>query len=73
MYNDALIPQTEQWARAALDAYEVGKVEFDTMIKAQIQLLKFELQAQRYLFNIYQKRADLEEMIGQPLIEEQGD
>ncbi|MGB9500255.1 MAG: TolC family protein [Dissulfuribacterales bacterium] len=73
LYNDALIPQTKQWARAALDAYEVGRVEFDTMIKAQIQLLKFELQAQRYLFNIYQKRADLEEMIGQPLAEEQGD
>ncbi|MBC2714466.1 MAG: TolC family protein [Desulfobacteraceae bacterium] len=73
LYNDALIPQTKQWARAALDAYEVGKVEFDTMIKAQTQLLKFELQAQRYLFNIYQKRADLEEMIGQHLTEEQGD
>jgi len=67
LYTDSLIPQSQQWARAAIDSYEVGKIEFDTMINAQIQLIKFELQKQHYLFDIYQKRAALEEMIGQPI------
>jgi len=47
----------------------VGKVEFNTMINVQIRLLRFELQADRYLFQIYQKRAELEEVLGGPLIE----
>jgi len=67
LYADALMVQAEQWARSSLAAYEVGKVEFNTMINAQIRLLRFELQAERYLFSIYQKRADLEEVLGGPL------
>jgi outer membrane protein TolC len=64
---DALVLQAEQWARSSLAAYEVGKVEFNTMINAQVRLLRFELQTDRYLFNIYQKRAELEEVLGGPL------
>lgn len=67
LYRSALLRQADQWARAAKDAYEVGKVEFDTMINAQIQLLKFELQAEKYLFDIYKKRAKLESIVGVPL------
>jgi outer membrane protein TolC len=66
LYTDALVLQTEHWARSSLAAYEVGAVEFNTMINAQIRLLRFELQADRYLFSIYQKRAELEEVIGGP-------
>jgi cobalt-zinc-cadmium efflux system outer membrane protein len=64
---DALIVQAEQWARSSLSAYETGNVEFNTMINAQIRLLRFELQAQNYLFNLYKKRADLEEVLGEPI------
>jgi cobalt-zinc-cadmium efflux system outer membrane protein len=67
LYADALIVQTELWARSSLAAYEVGKIEFNTMISAQIRLLRSELQAQRYLYSIYQKRAELEEVLGGPL------
>jgi outer membrane protein TolC len=67
LYIKALLVQSEQWARSSLAAYEVGKVEFNTMIKAQIQLLRAELQAKRYLYTIYQKLAELEEIIGGPL------
>jgi outer membrane protein TolC len=67
LYNESLLPQAVQWARAAKDAYEVDKVEFDTMIDAQIRLLRFELQAQKYLFDIYKKRAELETVIGKSL------
>ena len=67
LYTDALLVQSEQWARSSLAAYEVGKVEFNTMINAQIRMLRVELQAKRYLYNIYQKRAELEETLGGPL------
>jgi outer membrane protein TolC len=65
---DALIVQAEQWARSSLTAYEVGKVNFNTMINAQIRLLRFELQAENYLFSLYKKRAELEELLGAPLL-----
>jgi outer membrane protein TolC len=67
LYTDALLVQSEQWARSSLAAYEVGKVEFNTMINAQIRMLRIELQAKRYLYTIYQKRAELEETVGGPL------
>ena len=66
LYMDALLVQSEQWAHSALAAYEVGKVEFNTMISAQIRLLRDELRAKRYVYTIYQKLADLEEVIGGP-------
>lgn len=67
LYTDELIPQAEQWARSALDAYEVGKVPFDTMIDAHIRLLRYERDASRFKFTIYQKRAALEALVGGPL------
>jgi len=65
---DALMVQAEQWAYSSLSGYEVGKVEFNTMINAQIRLLRFELQAQRYLFDLYEKQVELEEVLGQLLV-----
>jgi cobalt-zinc-cadmium efflux system outer membrane protein len=67
LFTDALIVQADQWANSSLAAYEVGSLEFNTMINSQIQLLRFELKAENYLFNIYQKRAELEEVLGGPL------
>ena len=65
---DALIVQAEQLAQSSLAAYKVGKVEFATMIRARVQLLRLELQAEKYLFNIYQNLAELEEIIGGSLL-----
>lgn len=67
IYKRTLIVQADQWARSSLAEYEVGKIEFNTMINAQLRLLKFDLQAETYLFNIYQKRAELEEILGSSL------
>jgi outer membrane protein TolC len=64
LFNEALLLQADQWASSSLSAYEVGAVEFNTMIGAQIQLLRFELQTANYMFRIYQKRAELEETLG---------
>ena len=67
LFSDALLLQAEQWANSSLSAYEVGKLEFNTMIGAQIRLLRFELQTSNFIFKIYQKRAELEEVLGGPL------
>jgi cobalt-zinc-cadmium efflux system outer membrane protein len=67
LLTDALLLQAEQWARASMAAYVVDKVEFNTVINAQIRLLQIELMARKYLFDLYQRRAELEEIVGGPL------
>jgi outer membrane protein TolC len=64
LFEDALVLQAEQWARSSLSAYEVGSVEFNTLIEARVQKLRFDLQADRYLYNIYKKCAELETIVG---------
>ena len=68
LITDALIVQAEQWARSSLTAYEVNKVNFNTTITAQVRLLRFELQSENYLFSLYKKRAELEEVLGASLL-----
>ena len=68
LITEALIVQAEQWARSSLTAYEVGKINFNSTINAQIRLLRFELQSENYLFSLYKKRAELEEFLGAPLL-----
>jgi outer membrane protein TolC len=67
LFSEALLLQADQWARSSQSAYEVGSIEFNTMINAQIRLLRFELQADNYLFETYRKRAQLEELLGGPV------
>jgi outer membrane protein, heavy metal efflux system len=67
LFNEALLLQADQWANSSLSAYEVGKLEFNTMITARIRLLRFELQTSNFMYKIYQKRAELEEVLGGPL------
>ena len=64
LFTEALLLQADQWARSSQSAYEVGSVEFNTMISAHIRLLRFELQADKYLYDVYQRRAELEEILG---------
>jgi len=67
LFKEALLLQADQWARSSQSAYEVGSLEFNTMINAHIRLLRFELQADKYLYDVYQKRAELEEILGGPI------
>jgi outer membrane protein TolC len=67
LVKDVMIVQTAQWSQSALYAYEVGKLEFNSMINAQIRLLRAELISDRYLYSLYKKRAELEEIVGKPL------
>jgi outer membrane protein TolC len=69
LYTVELIPQARQWARSAFDAYEVGGVAFDAMIEARLRVLRYERQAARLLYTVYQKRAQLGALAGGPLPE----
>jgi outer membrane protein TolC len=64
LFSGGLLEQTANWSLSALSAYEVGKVDFDTMIKAHLRTLRFELQAERYRFQLYQKLTELETLAG---------
>ncbi len=43
-----------------------GKAGIQHHDRAQIRLLRFELQTENFIFRIYQKRAELEEVLGGP-------
>ncbi len=64
LYKNRLIPQSIKWAQSAVSDYEVGKTDFNTMINARVQPLKFELKAKKYLFEILKKRSELDELTG---------
>ena len=67
LYRDGLLIQADHWAKSSLAAYEVDKVEFNTMLEAQLQLLRFGLQARRYQTVMLQKRAELDLVTGKIL------
>ena len=64
LYTDALLVQAGQWAESARFSYEVGKVNFNTMVSAQLQELKLERQAKQYLYLFYRKMALLDNLLG---------
>lgn len=67
LFHKALSVQAANLADASLSAYSVGKVEFNTMLSARIRLLRIELQAENYKYQIYKKLAELEELVGTKL------
>ena len=64
LFRDALLVQVDSWAESALVSYEVGKLEFNSMISAQLRQLQFELQKLRYKTTILQNLAELDEILG---------
>ncbi len=64
LFRQALSLQATHLADASLAAYSVGKVEFNTMLSARIRLLRIELKAENYKYQVYKKVAELEELIG---------
>ena len=64
LYSEALLVQAGQWAESARFSYEVGKVNFNTMVSAQLQELKLERQAKQYFYQYYRKMAVLDNLLG---------
>ena len=67
LFKSGLVAQTDLWSRSSLAAYEVGKLEFGTMINAHVRRLRFELQAEKFRFQAYQRLAELEALTGTAL------
>ena len=68
LFRDALIPQTEQSFKAALSAYEVGKIEFIGLMEAARSTRDIKLGYYRALVDYEQRLADLERAVGRDLI-----
>jgi outer membrane protein TolC len=69
LFRDALLVQADSWAESALVSYEVGKLEFNSMISAQLRQLQFELQTLRYKTTVLQNLAELDEILGRLPVE----
>lgn len=72
IYKDKLIPSARDMAGSAQSDYEVGQSEFGPMISAHINALSMELSADKLLFDLAQRRAELGELLGTLLDEQQG-
>lgn len=66
LFKNALTLQADQLAEASLSAYSVGKVEFNTMLSARIQTLRYQLQTEKYRYQVLKKHAELLELTGEP-------
>ena len=66
-YTDVMINQAADLARSSMSSYQVGKLAFDIMIRAQIRQIEVELKSDQYLRMIYTKQAELEELTGRPI------
>ncbi len=64
LYKQTILVQADQWAQSALNAYEVGKVDFGTMLSAQLRVLALERQTKQYQFQYYRKLSGLDEILG---------
>ena len=71
-YKEVMINQAADLARSSMSSYQVGKLAFDIMIRAQIRRLDVELKADRYLQMIYTKMARIDELLANPITDSIG-
>jgi cobalt-zinc-cadmium efflux system outer membrane protein len=67
LYQSSIIPQAEQALAAAIAAYQVGKVDFITLLSNQIALLNFEIKQYHHLTEGEKALARLEATVGKRL------
>jgi outer membrane protein TolC len=65
--GDALLPQTELIYRSALAGYEVGRVDFATLLDSQRQLRRLRIDRLRLQAEQRQRLADIERLVGEDL------
>ncbi|MFO7964954.1 MAG: TolC family protein [Desulfobacterales bacterium] len=68
LYEKGLLVQARQWAQAAQSAYSVDEIEFNTMINARLRLLRFQIQQEKYRYELYKQIAFLENIVGGTVI-----
>ena len=69
LYRTSLIPQAEQTAAAMLKGYQVNKVDFLNVVRAQLALYNYKITYWNYLSNAYKALAGLEAATGASVYE----
>ncbi len=67
LYEDVLIPKSEELLEASETAYQAGTIDFLSLINAQQKLLEFQLYYERAMTDNQQELARLEMLVGAEL------
>jgi outer membrane protein TolC len=67
LYKGSIIPLAEQSLNADMAAYQVGKIDFLTLLSSQITLFKYEIQYRRVMSDYEKDLAGLEAVVGKRL------
>lgn len=68
LYRQGIIPQATAALDSALSAYEVGTVDFLTLVESALTILNYELRYHEEIRDYYQNLASLEEVLGLVLV-----
>jgi cobalt-zinc-cadmium efflux system outer membrane protein len=68
LYQAAILPQARQSLESAQSGYQVGKVDFMTLLDNQMTLYNYEIAYYRALSSYFQTVTKLEEIVGKPLV-----
>ncbi len=68
LYRTAILPQSRQSLESAQAGYQVGKVDFMTLLDNQMTLYNYEIAFYRALSSYFQTVTRLEELVGKPLV-----
>jgi outer membrane protein TolC len=64
IYSDGLIPQAEATLKSAVGTYRVGKVDFQTLLSAEIDVLRLKQQYYRALADHETAMAKIQQIVG---------
>jgi cobalt-zinc-cadmium efflux system outer membrane protein len=67
LYHSTVIPQAQLALESATSAYEVGKVDFLTLLNSFTVMLEYEMRYHEELSNFQKAAAELEAVVGEPL------
>ncbi len=70
LYSTAILPQARQSLESARSAYQVGKVDFLTLLNNQMTLYSYEIAYHQALSSYFITLADMEQVVGASLLEE---
>ena len=68
LYQTAILPQAQQSLESAQSGYQVGKVDFLTLLDNQMTLYNYQIAYHQVLSSYFQILAQLEEMLGKSLL-----
>jgi cobalt-zinc-cadmium efflux system outer membrane protein len=70
LYQTAILPQAQQSLESARSGYQVGKVDFLTLLDNQMTFYNYQIVYHQALSSYFQTLAQLEEMVGKSLLKE---